>query len=67
VGRPYRRRGLARSLLAQAFGVLHERGRTEVVAEVDVGNRASSSLLTGLGARPTGGFVELVLPRPAGG
>jgi ribosomal protein S18 acetylase RimI-like enzyme len=66
VGRPYRRRGLARSLLAQAFGVLHERGRTEVVAEVDVGNGASSSLLTGLGARPTGGFVELVLTQPAG-
>jgi hypothetical protein len=29
--------------------------------------QASSSLLTGLGARPTGGFVELVLARPAGG
>jgi RimJ/RimL family protein N-acetyltransferase len=67
VGRPYRRRRLARGLLARAFGVLHERGRTEVVAEVDVTNTASNRLLTGLGARPTGGFVELVLPWPAGG
>ena len=30
VGRPYRRRGLARSLLAKAFGVLHDRGKAEI-------------------------------------
>jgi RimJ/RimL family protein N-acetyltransferase len=67
VGRPYRRRGLASGLLARAFEVLHERGSPAVVAEVDVTNTGSNRLLTGLGARPTGGFVELVRPRSAGG
>jgi hypothetical protein len=38
-----------------------------VAAEVDVTKTASNRLLTGLGARPTGGFVELVRRRPAGG
>lgn len=38
-----------------------------MAAEVDVTNTASNCLLTGLGARPTGGFVELVRRRPAGG
>jgi ribosomal protein S18 acetylase RimI-like enzyme len=67
VARPYRRRGLARGLLARAFGVLHQRGNAEVTAEVDVTNTASDRLLTGLAARRTGGFVELVRRRPAGG
>jgi ribosomal protein S18 acetylase RimI-like enzyme len=64
VARPYRRRGLARSLLAQAFAVLHRRGEPEVVAEVDVTNTASNSLLTSLGARRTGGSLELIRPCP---
>ena len=57
---PYRRRGLARALLGQAFGVLHERGQAGATAEVDDTNVASTALLTGLGARRTGGSVELI-------
>jgi ribosomal protein S18 acetylase RimI-like enzyme len=57
---PHRRRGLARALLAQAFRVLHERGKTEVIAEIDDTNSASISLLTGIGAHRTGGSIELV-------
>jgi ribosomal protein S18 acetylase RimI-like enzyme len=66
VGRPYRRRGLARLLLGQVFGVLEQRGETVVVAEVDVTNTASNRLLTSLGARRSGGFTELVRPRSEG-
>ncbi|GIN00563.1 GNAT family N-acetyltransferase [Planomonospora venezuelensis] len=68
-GRPYRRRGLARGLLAQVFSVLHDRGVPEVAAEADVTNTASVTLLTSLGARRTGGSLELVRPgdrRPLG-
>jgi len=64
VGRRCRRRGLARSLLAQAFGVLHDRGKAEVVAEVDVTNTGSNRLLGGLGAWRIGGFIEMVRPWP---
>jgi ribosomal protein S18 acetylase RimI-like enzyme len=56
----YRRRGLAKALLARAFGVLHERGQTQVSAEVDDTNVASTSLLEALGARRTGGSIELI-------
>lgn len=56
----YRRRGLAKALLARAFGVLHECGKTEVSAEVDDTNVASTSLLKVLGARRTGGSIELI-------
>ena len=66
IGRSYRRRGLARSLLAQAFGVLHDRGKAEVDAEVDVTNTGSNRLLTSVGARRTGGSIELIRPRPGG-
>lgn len=61
----YRRRGLARALLAHAFAVLHERGRTEVSAEVDETNLASTSLLASLGARRSGGSLELIRRRPS--
>jgi ribosomal protein S18 acetylase RimI-like enzyme len=67
VGRSYRRRGLARLLLAQVFGILQQRGTTEVVAEVDVTNAGSNRLLTSVGARRTGGFIELIRPWPAAG
>jgi RimJ/RimL family protein N-acetyltransferase len=60
VTRPYRRRGLARVLLAQVFTVLHRRGQAEVTAEADDTNAASRSLLLSLGARRVGGDVELV-------
>lgn len=57
---PYRRRGLANALLVEAFGVLHERGKTEVSAEVDDTNVPSTSLVKALGARRTGGSIELM-------
>jgi ribosomal protein S18 acetylase RimI-like enzyme len=63
---PYHRRGLAKALLAQAFTVLHERGKTEVSAEVDDTNVASTSLLNALGARRTGGSIELIRRRNEG-
>ena len=53
---PYRRRGLARMLLARAFRVLHERGSPGVTAEIDDTNTASRSLLVPLGAKRVGGF-----------
>jgi ribosomal protein S18 acetylase RimI-like enzyme len=57
---PYRRRGLASALLTRAFGVLHERGRTDVTAEVDDTNTASRKLLLRLGARRVGGTIEAI-------
>jgi ribosomal protein S18 acetylase RimI-like enzyme len=57
---PWRRRGLAVALLAQAFGVLYDRGLLEATCEVDQTNTASNALMIGLGARRTGGQVELV-------
>jgi RimJ/RimL family protein N-acetyltransferase len=65
VGRPHRRRGLARLLLARVFGILRQRGTAEVVAEVDVTNTSSNRLLVSLGARRTGGSIELIRPGPA--
>jgi GNAT superfamily N-acetyltransferase len=58
--RPYRRRGVARALLARAFSVLHDRGQAEVTAEIDDTNTASLTLLKGLGARRKSGTVEFV-------
>ena len=60
VARPYRRKGVARALLAVAFRELHARGAAQVTAEMDDANTASRTLLWGLGARRTGGTVELV-------
>jgi RimJ/RimL family protein N-acetyltransferase len=56
----YRRRGLALALLATAFQPLHEQGVGEVTAEVDPANTACASLMRRLGARRTGGSVELL-------
>lgn len=61
---PYRRRGVARALLGQAFAVLAGRGATSVTGETDDTNVASVSLLTGLGARRYGGSVELIRRQP---
>jgi hypothetical protein len=52
-------------LLARAFGVVHGRGQPDVAAEVDSSNRASLTLMAGLGARRTGGTVVLVKRRAA--
>jgi ribosomal protein S18 acetylase RimI-like enzyme len=61
---PYRRRGVARALLAQACAVLAARGDTSVTGEADDTNVAALSLLTGLGARRYGGNVELIKRQP---
>jgi RimJ/RimL family protein N-acetyltransferase len=58
--RAHRRRGVARALLAAAFGPLHNQGVGQVAAEVDVTNNASASLLRRLGARRIGGSVEML-------
>jgi GNAT superfamily N-acetyltransferase len=55
----YRRRGLARALVSQAFAPLVARGETEAIAEADRGNEASTTLLAQLGAVVTGSDVEL--------
>jgi RimJ/RimL family protein N-acetyltransferase len=60
VRRSYRRRGIARALLAEVFARLDERGIHEVSTEIDETNTASRALLEGLGARHTGTSVELV-------
>jgi ribosomal protein S18 acetylase RimI-like enzyme len=60
VHRTHRRRGLARALLAQVFGVLDARGQPEVSTEIDDENVPSRALLEPLGARRTGGSIELV-------
>jgi GNAT superfamily N-acetyltransferase len=60
VTRDYRRKGLARALLARAFAVVHGRGQSHVTAEVDSANRASLTMMASLGARRTGGSVELI-------
>jgi ribosomal protein S18 acetylase RimI-like enzyme len=56
----YRRQGLARALLGQAFGVLHGRGKKVVTAEADDTNTASTTLLRSLGASRFGGTAELL-------
>ena len=56
----YRRRGLARVLLATVFAVLHDLGLGEVSTDIDDENEASKALLLPLGARRVGGTVELV-------
>jgi ribosomal protein S18 acetylase RimI-like enzyme len=55
----YRRRGLARALIALAFEVLLGRGAAEVTAEADRTNTASTTLLAQLGGVVTGSDVEL--------
>jgi RimJ/RimL family protein N-acetyltransferase len=55
----YRRQGLAKALIGQAFAALHSRGVVSVIAEADAGNSASNGLLTGLGGVVTGKDVEL--------
>lgn len=56
----YRRRGLAKVLLAAVFAPLCDRGVGEVAAEVDATDTASNALLRGIGARRIRGSIELV-------
>ncbi len=60
----HRRRGIVRGLLVRIFTTLRERGVGEVVAEADVTNTASTSLLALMGARKVGEVVELMKPAP---
>ena len=59
VRRSFRRRGIARWLIGEAFAVLQARGEREVWTEVDESNVASRTLLEGLGGRPAGASLEL--------
>jgi ribosomal protein S18 acetylase RimI-like enzyme len=56
---PYRRRGLALALLTRVFAVLDADGEAQVTCEVDETNEASNALMRSLGARRTGGGLEL--------
>jgi ribosomal protein S18 acetylase RimI-like enzyme len=58
----HRRRGLARALLAAAFEPLADRGVPAVTAAADTTNEPSNSLLMSLGAKVTGGAIELHRP-----
>ncbi len=56
----WRRRGVARALLAAVLTAVRERDTRDVGTEVDETNVACRRLLDGFGARPVGAFVELV-------
>jgi RimJ/RimL family protein N-acetyltransferase len=56
---PYRGRGLARALVAAAFGPLADDGTTEVTCEIDDANTASRALFASFGAVAEGGTIEL--------
>lgn len=55
-----RRQGIARALLAQALGALHQAGITTAAAQVDETNKAAVALFEGVGARRAGSNLELV-------
>jgi len=55
----YRRRGLGRALIAEAFAPLAAAGQPAVSAEADATNVASHALLTSFGGRIIGGTIEL--------
>jgi len=60
----YRRRGLAKMLLAAVFAPLRDRGISEVAAEADAASTASNALLSRISARRIGGSTELVRRAP---
>lgn len=62
VRRAYRRRGLARALVQAAFRPLAARGVAEVSAEVGADDTVVRMLAARLGARRTGGTIELRRP-----
>ncbi len=55
----YRRRGLARALIAQALEPLAGTAAAAVTAEADASDAAAHRLLASFGARITGGTIEL--------
>lgn len=62
----HRRRGLGRALVGGALLQLNARGVGLVLAEADAGNGPARALLTGFGARRTGGTIELTRPARSG-
>ena len=56
----WRRRGLARALVAAALNAVRDSGAPEVRTEVDERNRASKQLLFGFGGQKVGSLLELV-------
>jgi GNAT superfamily N-acetyltransferase len=60
VGREHRRRGLGLALLAQALRRLADDGIGIALAEADSTHEPARALLSAVGARRTGGTVELV-------
>ena len=53
VRRPWRRRGLARALIARSFSVLKEQGMTETALGVDTENQSGAlRLYQSMGFRP---------------
>jgi ribosomal protein S18 acetylase RimI-like enzyme len=57
----HQRRGIARALLAHTLGALHHLGKESASAEVTESNLAATALFETIGARRTGGNLELVL------
>lgn len=55
----YRRRGLAKAMVARAFDALLARGEPEATAEADRADPASAALLSWLGGVVTGSDLEL--------
>lgn len=55
------RRGIARALLANVLGSLHDSGIETASAEVNESNAAATALFDGVGARRAGSNLELVL------
>jgi ribosomal protein S18 acetylase RimI-like enzyme len=60
---PYRRRGVARALIAHCFEPLVHRGATVVQAEADASHVAAGALLAGLDATVVSTTIELRRPR----
>jgi ribosomal protein S18 acetylase RimI-like enzyme len=56
-----RRRGVARALLANVLGSLHQQGVETASADVHESNVAAAALFDGVGARRAGSNLELVL------
>jgi ribosomal protein S18 acetylase RimI-like enzyme len=57
-----RRRGIARSLLANVLGALHRTGFEVASAEVNESNGPATALFESIGARRAGSTLELVAP-----
>ncbi|WP_163506341.1 GNAT family N-acetyltransferase [Fodinicola acaciae] len=56
----YRRRGIARAMLAHALDSLHRNGIQTASADINAANHAALALFEGIGARRAGSNLELV-------